>query len=81
MVERSGRFLAGIEIKAGATVTERDFRGLRRLQRLANDQFVAGILLYDGELSLPFGKDLYAVPFSRLWTTSAASSGGEACSA
>lgn len=67
VIERASRLLVGVEVKAGATVTERDFRGLRKLQRLAKDRFAAGILLYDGELSLPFGKDLYAVPFDVLW--------------
>src|SRR5688572_5413479 len=41
VIERGARALAGIEIKASATVTGADFRGLGKL-------FVAGIVLYDG---------------------------------
>lgn len=61
-----GRLL-GIEVKAAATVIDRDFNGLRRLRRVAGGQFQRGVLLYDGEHLLSFGDELYAVPFSRLW--------------
>ena len=66
MEDGDGRLL-GIEVKAAATVTNRDFNGLRRLQRVAGKQFHRGVLLYDGEHFLPFGDGLYAVPVSRLW--------------
>ena len=48
MEEGDGRLL-GIEVKAAATVTNRDFNGLRRLQRVAGGRFHRGVLLYDGE--------------------------------
>lgn len=66
VLEQGGR-IAGIEIKAAATVTAADFRGLRRLKDAAGDRFVAGVLLYDGESLAPFGDDLAAVPLSLLW--------------
>jgi len=54
-------------VKASSTVTKADFAGLRRLRTVAGDRFVAGIVLYDGEISVPFGEGLRAVPLSRLW--------------
>ena len=66
MEDGDGRLL-GIEVKAAATVTNRDFNGLRRLQRVAGERFHRGVLLYDGKHLLSFGEELYAVPVSRLW--------------
>ncbi|MBI5658745.1 MAG: ATP-binding protein [Nitrosomonadales bacterium] len=66
MENGDGRLL-GIEVKAAATVVNKDFNGLRRLQRVAGERFHRGILLYDGQHILPFGDGLYAVPVSRLW--------------
>lgn len=67
VVERSGRAVAGIEVKASATVTSADFRGLRKLQAATGDRFVAGVVLYDGDASVGFGQGLYAVPIRALW--------------
>ena len=59
--------MAGIEVKAAATVTAADFRGLRKLQQAAGKRFAAGLVLYDGEVTAPFGDGLLAVPIRRLW--------------
>jgi hypothetical protein len=59
--------VAGIEVKAAATVTASDFRGLRRLRQAAGQRFARGVVLYDGEAAMPFGDDLYAVPIRCLW--------------
>jgi predicted AAA+ superfamily ATPase len=67
VIEQGIRALAGIEVKAGATVTEADFRGLRRLKEAVKDRFVRGVVLYDGETSVRFGESLYAVPLRALW--------------
>ena len=67
VLERGVRELAGIEVKAGATVTDADFRGLRKLQTNAGERFVAGAILYDGERSVSFGHGLFAVPIRALW--------------
>ena len=68
VLERAGKDLAGVEVKAGATVTAADFRGLKKLREGAGKRFKAGVVLYDGELALPFGEGLQAVPFSELWS-------------
>ena len=69
VIERGGLQVAGVEVKAAATVSERDFRGLRRLREAAGPQFAAGVVLHDGEISTSFGGNLYAVPIRALWKT------------
>ena len=64
IIVEQGRQLAGIEIKAAATVTQVDFKGLKKLQDLCGEQFAAGVVLYDGENILPFGERLFAVPIA-----------------
>jgi predicted AAA+ superfamily ATPase len=67
VLQRGPRF-SGIEIKAASSVTESDFRGLKRLRELVGPRFFhGGIVLYDGEHVLPFGDGLLAVPISALW--------------
>ncbi|WJW74310.1 ATP-binding protein [Thiohalobacter sp. IOR34] len=67
VLETSGQRVAGVEVKAAATVTASDFRGLRRLKQAAAQRFAGGVVLYDGEAVMPFGDDLYAVPVRCLW--------------
>ena len=69
VLERGGRQLAGVEVKAAATVTASDFRGLRKLASASGRRFSAGVVLYDGETSAGFGDHLYAVPIRVLWET------------
>ena len=67
VLEREGRAVAGVEVKASATVTESDFRGLRKLRDASGARFAAGIVLYDGESVARFADDLFAVPVKALW--------------
>ncbi|MBG6102083.1 ATP-binding protein [Micromonospora vinacea] len=67
---RTGQVI-GIEVKAATTVGPDDFRGLRRLADRLGDDFVAGIVLYTGTSTLPFGDRLRAMPVSALWQVSA----------
>lgn len=67
VIERGAHALAGVEVKAAATVTDGDFRGLRRLREAAGDRFAHGVVLYDGEATIPFGERLHAVPIRLLW--------------
>jgi hypothetical protein len=69
VIERGARALTGIEIKASATVTGADFRGLRKLKEASGKRFVAGIVLYDGEACASFGDGMFAVPLRALWET------------
>lgn len=68
-MERRGREVTSVEVKASATVTAADFRGLRKLEKIARDRFVAGAVLYDGEACAGFGNRLFAVPIRALWET------------
>ena len=67
VIERGMQAIAGVEVKAGATVTASDFRGLRKLKDAAGSRFAGGVVLYDGEMSASFDDRLYAVPIRRLW--------------
>lgn len=62
VIERGAREVAGVEVKAGATVTRSDFRGLRRLKRIVGQGFGAGVVLYDGQLTAGYGDGMFAVP-------------------
>lgn len=67
IVLESGGRIAGIEIKAAATVTAADFKGLQKLKSATGKRFIRGVLLYDGEAVASFGDGLLAVPISVLW--------------
>ncbi len=67
VLEGIGQRVAGVEVKAAATVTANDFRGLRKLQENAGNRFAGGVVLYDGEVTAPFGDKLFAVPIRSLW--------------
>lgn len=59
--------VAGIEVKAAATASSQDFAGLRYLRDKLGKRFKAGVVLYTGGETLPFGDRLAAVPLSGLW--------------
>ena len=67
VVENAAGQLIGVEIKAAATVREADFKGLKKWAGLAGKQFRMGVLLYDGDETLPVGDGLWAAPLSTLW--------------
>ena len=69
VIERGVTALAGVEVKAGATVRSADFRGLRKLREATGQKFRAGVVIYDGETCASFGDRLYAVPCRLLWET------------
>lgn len=56
VLERGPGRIAGVEVKAAATVTGANFRGLRKLKEAADERFAAGVVLYDGETSASFGE-------------------------
>lgn len=60
--------VVGIEVKAAATVTGSDFKGMRKLAAALGPAFQLGIVLYDGEQAVPFGERLVAAPLSCLWS-------------
>ncbi|MGZ2504489.1 hypothetical protein ACVINI_005034 [Rhizobium beringeri] len=58
--------IAGIEVKASATVKAGDFGGLRALAEACGDRFAFGVVLYDNTDVVPFGDKLAAVPLSSM---------------
>lgn len=67
VLERDDGMIAGIEVKASATVKASDFSGLRALAEACEDRFAFGVVLYDSADIVPFGDKLAAVPLSSLW--------------
>jgi len=67
VIEDEYNRVVGLEIKAAATVTKRDFSGLEQLQSVAGQDFQMGIVLYDGDALVPFGNNLFAAPIACLW--------------
>lgn len=67
VLERRGGDVAGVEVKAAATVTASDFRGLRHLRDRLGGRFRAGVVVYTGAETVPFGDRLTALPLSGLW--------------
>ena len=58
--------MAGVEVKAAATVRPSDFGGLRKLKKAAGERFAAGVVVYDGEICAGFGDGMFAVPVRSL---------------
>ncbi|MCP5321884.1 MAG: ATP-binding protein [Pseudomonadales bacterium] len=64
--DRRGR-LTGIEVKAAATVTQGDFKGLRHLRDTEPERFGRGIVFHTGRECVAFGDAMFAVPLSAWW--------------
>ena len=67
VLEDASGMLVGIEIKSSSAVNAGDFKGLKALAELAGKEFIRGVILYAGSESVPFGKNLWALPVSSLW--------------
>lgn len=71
VIESSSGAIAGVEVKAAASLGSDDFAGLRRLRDRVGTRFKCGAVLYTGERTLPFGDRLVAVPIAGLWSDQA----------
>lgn len=68
LVITQGKKTWGIEVKASSSVSTRDAKGLKRLADICGEHFMGGVVLYNGEDTLPLGDSkLLAVPLSHLW--------------
>ncbi len=67
VLEQGAQAIAGVEVKAAATVHAADLRGMRKLRDVAGGRLVAGVVLYDGSATISFGGGLFAVPVRKLW--------------
>ncbi len=68
VLDARGR-LVGIEVKAAASVSPDDFRGLRAMAAATGRRFHRGILFYLGDTAVAVGPQLYALPLPALWRT------------
>jgi uncharacterized protein len=72
VLEAADGRLAGIEVKASATVRGEDFKHLTAMRdRIDPERFVRGVVLYTGSERLPFGERLEAWPLATLWANTA----------
>jgi predicted AAA+ superfamily ATPase len=69
VIEHRDGSVSAVEVKAAATVHQRDFRGLAHLRDKLGDRFKAGALLYTGASTVGFGDRLAAVPLEGLWSS------------
>jgi predicted AAA+ superfamily ATPase len=65
--DRAGK-VAGVEVKAAATLSGSDVRGLQALSIAAGKHWLRGVVLYAGTEVIPFSSNLHGVPISRLWS-------------
>jgi len=64
--DRAGR-VAGVEIKAAATLGSNDVRGLQTLADTVGKNWVRGVVLYTGTQVVPFSSNIHGIPINRLW--------------
>jgi predicted AAA+ superfamily ATPase len=69
LVIESGNRVWGVEIKAAASVSQQDAKGLLKLSATAGERFAQGIVFYDGQATLLLHKEpsIMAVPIAKLW--------------
>lgn len=67
VLERDDGRLCAVEVKAAASVSGKDFRGMAKLKDTCGARFICGVVLYDGDAVIPFGDGLFAAPLSCLW--------------
>jgi hypothetical protein len=57
-----------IEVKSGVTVKGQNFKHMKWFkENLAGKRTFVEPILYAREVAVPFGKDLWAVPYGYLW--------------
>lgn len=64
IIERNGKLVA-IEAKFAKSITKSDFRHIIDLKNSSNS-FHLGLIIYMGEHALPFGDNLWAIPFGAI---------------
>ena len=67
VIESAAGDVVGIEAKSAASVGTADTRGLRYLRDKLGSRFKAGVVVYAGAHTLPFGERIWAMPVSGLW--------------
>jgi predicted AAA+ superfamily ATPase len=68
VVENSAGRLAGVEVKASATLGANDVRGLQALAQAVGKRWARGVVLYTGTALIPFAENLHGLPLPLLWS-------------
>lgn len=71
VLERGDGMLVGIEVKASRTADPQMFHGLRRLRDRYPRRFGRGYVIHSGDRVTRQEDDLWALPFSALWSIGA----------
>jgi predicted AAA+ superfamily ATPase len=67
VLEDSRGRVVGIEVKATASPSSRDFNGLRAFAAAVGKRFHRGIVLHTGTTAAPMGDGMWALPVDALW--------------
>ena len=67
VLETTSGSIAGIEVKAAATIQTADYRALAKLRDARGERFTAGIVMYTGSSTIPLTDRIWGVPLSGLW--------------
>jgi predicted AAA+ superfamily ATPase len=67
ILEKPDGSVFAIEVKKAEAVSMTDFKGIQAFAELTGKDFKGGVVLYAGKEVVPFGKNLWAVPFYALW--------------
>jgi predicted AAA+ superfamily ATPase len=67
ILEKPDGSVFAIEVKKSESVSTTDFKGIQVFAELTGNDFKGGVVLYAGKEVVPFGKNLWAVPFYALW--------------
>jgi hypothetical protein len=67
VIEPRGGPVCAVEVKAAATLTPRDSRGMRSLADALGDEFGAGVILHTGSEAARLAPKIWALPLPLLW--------------
>lgn len=67
ILEKPDGSVFAIEVKRSESVDINDFKGILTFKELTGNDFTGGVVLYAGKEAVPFGKNLWAVPYFALW--------------
>jgi predicted AAA+ superfamily ATPase len=67
ILEKPDGTVFAIEVKLAENLTNKDFKGINAFAELTGKDFNGGVVLYSGKDIVPFGKNIWAVPFFVLW--------------
>ncbi len=70
VLEGSSGQIVGVEVKGSASIGGNDLKGLTALREIAGRKFKRGVILYTGQATIHFDKDLIAYPVAGIWKES-----------